>query len=505
MAPGYGPVWWDAGGGQASSPEGALVLYRAQTGWPAMQVVEAVAGDWPGHWRFCVPSWGCSSSTYAGTYGSGATCDTGQGWALNGSGQCERPDCRVDQTRDNAGQCVCGANKVDNGTACVTSCPSGWHSANPDNGQCIEDCIGRQTQAASGECKCAAAGGMVSTDYAAWRDSCVGGCLVSWGVGVVSAVGAAKFIAGSATASQVNAYAYLRFSGDTCSPPSVRIPANVQFIPKDTTGKAADEVTPDPLNKPETNQSPDACAAAGGSFGVFNGVSKCLTDSGNAMQKLTVTKASSTTQNPDGTSTVRTDTTYQTKDPATGEVTVKTVSETVNKNAQGQVTGTGSASGVTAGEQKAEASDLCKNNPALDICNNKLNKEETQKSVLDTLKQLTDPGSTDYQAVEDAKQSAQSDTDLKTETDKFEAVTDGSVVPDASAKSAWQSAISSGWFDPITRAGCAPLTATIGGRQWSWDPCPIAVKIAELSEYVLWFLVSVGTFVMFTGGLLRKS
>lgn len=428
-----------------------------------------------------------------------ASCPSTGGWTDAGA-HCTRPDCRADQTRDNAGVCMCPVGKTDNGTVCVTSCPTGYHNLVPDNGQCEADCIGRQTQAADGTCKCSVSGGMISTDYAAFKDDCIGGCAVSWGAGVASPVGVAGFIAGTRTAAQVAMAAYIRFNGATCTAPSVRIPANITFLPKDTTGTAADGTTPDPLNKPETNQSPEACAAAGGSYGVFNGVSKCLTDSGNSMQRLAADRKSTTTFNPDGTSTVTTHKVYTIKDPNTGEVITKRESTTEYKNSSGVTTGTGSGSAVGTGADPKEAGDLCKNNPGLDICNNKLNKEATQQSVLDALKSLTDPGNTSYQALETAKQSTQADADLKAETDKFTAIMDQSVDPASGPKSAWAAAMTSGWFDAIPASACAPYTATIGGRTWTIDICPIAAKVATIAEYCMWFGVVVGCFVMLTGG-----
>lgn len=216
---------------------------------------------------------------------------------------------------------------------------------------------------------------------------------------------------------------------------------------------------------------------------------------------------------PDGSSKI-TDTTI-TRDPATG-VEVKTVSVTITPGTNGQpgsagtpgtTAGPTSTSGTTSGgnPQSPEPNDFCKSNPGLQICKGDMNKEETQIQVRDYIKSLTDPGATPYTAIENAKHSETSQTELQTELDKFTAAADGSVSPNSASKNAWESAMNSGWFDPITRQGCAPYTATIGGRTWTLDICPTAEKISVISEYVIWFLIVVGTFVMLTGGAFTRS
>jgi hypothetical protein len=349
---------------------------------------------------------------------------------------------------------------------------------------------------------------MVSVTYAAAKERCIGGCSVSWGAGVVNPVDAAKYVAGLVSATGVSGYYYISFNGATCSPATTLIPADISMVPKDTSGTAADGVTADAKNKPETNQSSEACAAVGGSWGVYNGVAKCLTDTSNRMAPVTVNKKSSTTQNPDGSSVITTETTTSYKDPVTGELRARTDSSTTNKDSGGNVTGTGGSvttgsGGGTGNGSAGESSDLCKNNPGLDLCNDRLNKEETQKKVHDVLESLAQGGFEDFDKVKNAKQSIESDDALKVETDKFEQAADGTVDSVSSQKSSWETAMQSGWFDPIPAGSCAPLTAQIGPWFWTIDICPTAEKIAGISEYVLWLGFVIGVFVMFTGGMVR--
>jgi len=104
-----------------------------------------------------------------------------------------------------------------------------------------------------------------------------------------------------------------------------------------------------------------------------------------------------------------------------------------------------------------------------------------------------------------ATMAAQSDADLKEQTDKYQAAAEGTFSPDSSTRNSWQSAMDTGWFEPVTRQGCQPYSATIGGRTWNLDICPTAEKISVISEYVIWFLLVVGTFVMLTGGAVSRN
>jgi len=134
-----------------------------------------------------------------------------------------------------------------------------------------------------------------------------------------------------------------------------------------------------------------------------------------------------------------------------------------------------------------------------------MNKEETQIKVMEYIKSLTDPANTAYTAIKEAKQSADSDGELKEQNDKFKSATEGTVSPDQASRDSWEDAMLTGWFRPVPRQGCLPYSSTIAGRTWSLDICPTAEKISVISEYVIWFLLVVGVFVMLTGGYATRQ
>lgn len=405
------------------------------------------------------------------------SCPTGQNWTLSGT-NCVRPDCAAYQTlNQTTGVCGCPEGRTDTGTSCQTPCPSGYHVGVPDNGQCIADCTGRQTQGTDGQCTCAKTGGVIAAARAALDTACIGGCSVKWNVGLRSL-------------DNTTVYGYVSFNGATCAPASTLIPATVAFVPKDTSGKAADGVTPDPKNVPETNQSPEACDAVGGSWGVYNGASKCLSAKDvNTMDKLTVTKTTSTSVNPDGTSKVTTDTTTKTVDAQTGQVTTSTITSTVNKDAQGNVVGTGTGTSDIKGDS---SSDLCKNNPGLDICQNRLNKEETQVKVLAALQ-----GDGDYSAIENAQADAQKAELTAAHEAAVSKLSDHTF--DAVVSEQKQTIVDTigSWWDPVPMSGCTPLSATVGGRVFTLDPCPVAEKVSGIAGYAMWAFLAFGVLGLF--------
>jgi len=269
----------------------------------------------------------------------------------------------------------------------------------------------------------------------------------------------------------------------------------------------------DAANEPPEPPKKPLCAPTEGVLTTSAGTIACVPPGVPTQSTPEIKKAKSVEQFPDG-STKTTETTY-TKDPVSQVQDTKQTITTTGATGGGAgqagpvgVTTVGGTSGTSSGENptpETTPSDFCKSNPGLQICKNDMNKEETQIQVRDYIKSLTDPGSTPYTAIENATHSETSHTELQTELDKFTAAADGSVSPNASSKNAWESAMNSGWFEPITRQGCAPYTATIGGRTWTLDICPTAEKISVISEYVIWFLIVVGTFVMLTGGAFTRS
>jgi len=250
------------------------------------------------------------------------------------------------------------------------------------------------------------------------------------------------------------------------------------------------------------------CNAGEGVLTSSSGTVACV-PSGTPSSEPVVRTEKQTQQFPDG-STRTTETTY-TKDPLTQ--VQDTQQQITNTPATGGGAGQAGPVGTTttAGSSQSssptdkEASDFCKANGNLQICQGDMNKEETQIQVRDYIKSLTDPGATPYNNLETSKHSDQSQTELQTELDKFTSAGTGQVMPDSASKTSWENAMSTGWFEPITRTGCQPYSATISGHVWNLDICPTAEKISVISEYVIWFLLVVGVFVMFTGGSVTRS
>lgn len=228
-----------------------------------------------------------------------STCQPNQNWTLSGS-NCTRPDCVAPQTMQSDGTCKAPA------------CPSGQHPDPSDPAKCQPDCIGDQIQQSDGTCKCALTGSKTVSyvvppgGVGSYASDCLNNCkqsISSSGFcpsGVVTA-----FTGGSTTC-----YTRATPTGATCNSvtgvpmPPLEVKVAPPPAPSDTTGTAKDNVTPDSKNTPDNNKDPVSCGAAGGSYGTYNGVSKCLTPSAND-QVAKVSDISGTVTNPDG-STVKT-------------------------------------------------------------------------------------------------------------------------------------------------------------------------------------------------------
>jgi len=402
---------------------------------------------------------GGSDVCNVGIVGTIYSCPSGQNWTLSGS-SCTRPDCVAPQVRDTStGQCVappCTAGTVSSGTFFA-----GW-SVGPGPTQVIGPSGGAYT---------------MPSQY------CSAGCLVNVTV-----------TAGSCTGQNGTSDSPAPI---TCGGSSVETGATCQ---NSNTGT--------PSTVPTVPQHRPKCLAGEGVLTSSSGTVACV-PSGTPSSAPVVRTEKQTQQFPDGSSRT-TETTY-TKDPVTQvqdtQQLITNTPATGGGAGQAGAVGTTTSSGSTqpSSPTDKEASDFCKANGQLQICKGDMNKEETQIQVRDYIKSLTDPASTLYTSIENAKQTTQSDADLKEQTDKYQAAAEGTFSPDSSSRNSWQSAMESGWFEPVTRQGCQPYSATIGGRTWNLDICPTAEKISVISEYVMWFLLVVGTFVMLTGGAFTRN
>ena len=261
-----------------------------------------------------------------------------------------------------------------------------------------------------------------------------------------------------------------------------------------------------PEKAPTTPEKKPPCAASEGVMTSSSGTIACVPEGTPNSNPPIVKKESNTKTNADGSKEI-TDT-ITTRDPSTG-VEQKT-STTTTKDASGNTTGVSSSSGTSGATnggnaEKPSDSDFCQKNPNLDICTGKLNKEETQGKVLDELKKLTDPGTTSTDPLKNATHTTESENALKSENDKFTDAAKGSTDVTAANKSSWQAAMESGWFSAVPSSGCSPITGTVGGRTFTIDHCEKASQISQIMSYAMWFMLVVGTFVMFTGGQTRSS
>ncbi len=386
--------------------------------------------------------------------------------------------------------CPSGYTLDPNGTTCSnnTVCPTGYHNQIPDEGQCIKDCVGQQQTSATGVCTCEQKSLVTVTTSSAFNASCVGGCSVSWGAAMANPVDVAKYLAKAIPLSAVASVAFVRQSGATCEAAPNLVNVTLAPLPQDTSGKNAAGTAPDPLNKPETNQSPEACAGVGGSYGVVNGKSVCLTDKGNSMQKLTVDSNSKVTTNPDNSSSTTTENKVTAKDPLTGEVKTRIESTTVTKDAAGNITGTG----TVAVEGNTRDSDLCSKNPGLQICKGGMSEEATQVKVLAQL-------STDGVTNDAITTAVVPPADKQEADDAFQAITDKLTANNEAnaAQASFRDSLTT-WFDPIPSVTCSPYVVTISGKSWTWDYCPIAHDVSQLMAYGLWVMLAFGSLSLIT-------
>jgi len=376
-------------------------------------------------------------------------CPAGQNWTLSGT-SCTRPDCPDGQVRNESGVCV--APPCQSGESISFSIFSGYS-------------VGANAVVGAG-----------ANPYTNGSNRCNGTCTFN----VTSISNCPAQVGTVDNPKPITCHGTGVLTGATCSI-------------DESVGSTAPLI---PNHRPK-------CLAGEGVLTSSSGTVACV-PAGTPSSAPVVRTSSQTEQFPDG-STRTTETTY-TKDPVSQ--VQDTQQQITNTPATGGGAGMAGPIGTTSNAGSAtpssgdgkESADFCRLNAQLQICKGDMNKEETQIKVMEYIKSLTDPANTTYTAIEDAKHTAESDNELKEQNDKFKAASEGTFTPDLDSRNSWQSAMQSGWFEPVTRQGCSPYSATIGGRIWTLDICPTAEKISVISEYVIWFLLVVGTFVMLTGG-----
>lgn len=385
----------------------------------------------------------CPTGTASGAHGSmtcsgATTCPSTGGWTLTG-GVCTRPDCPSGTTRQGDGSCL--AN-------CTT----------PVNEQVGEGSIYLRP----------AGGGKV----------CVEGCSAY--------IGGRTYTEGGETYGQAWSYGVSCTGGTEAGP------------------TPADEAPP----------AEAACHERGMCSGTVSGATICVTcDSTSSETKTTKTETPPGAAGPTTTTTTTTTTCVE-----AGSCTTTTSSTTSGPGGSGtssETTTKPSGAEPDAGEEKPESKPFCEENPDSPICkvsafSGTCGAEPAcegdavqcaQAREAFKLRCALTPTITDDGPITSAKHSDAAKDAL---TEQQQAALDliNGVTPDpsSSSRSAWESAMSSGWFDPITITGCSPLHMEFAGHSVTWDHCPVAAKISDIGSYALWFGLLVGGFVFLTGG-----
>lgn len=322
----------------------------------------------------------CKNATYTyPTVSSGLGCPAT--YTLSGS-SCVRPDCPVGQVRGAGDVCECPAGQENDGGTCKTACPSGYHRFVPDDGRCEKDCIGNQTQAANGTCKCTPSQNQI---YSMTSDSgaspgCDGGCKTTSFLGTLYCPkSSSALVSVGALPAGTQCWGYGGRTGETCTPaapPRVDVklaPLPPPAPPETPTPPTPENPTPpppDPKATPDNNKDPVACGAAGGTYMVVSGQGKCATPGAdNGMDGVKAKATETVTINPDGTKTITTEKTVEVADPLTGQTSTKKMTTTVTKDSAGNTTGTGSSESSGSSETgDGEQPGQCAKEPDSPLC-----------------------------------------------------------------------------------------------------------------------------------------
>jgi len=253
-------------------------------------------------------------------------------------------------------------------------------------------------------------------------------------------------------------------------------------------------------NEPPEPPKKPLCAPTEGVLTTSSGTIACVPPGVPTQSTPEVKKTKSVEQFPDG-STKTIETTY-TKDPVSQvQDTKQTITTTPSSGGgAGQagpvgVTTVGGSSGTSSGGNptpETSNSDLCKNNPGLQICKGGMNEEATQKQVRDALQ-----GDGDYSAITNANgDSKKSEADAAHQS-HLDNLTNGSFDSTATTQKQTVGEMIGSWWEPVPMTGCQPYTATIGTRTWTLDICPTAEKISTVSGYALWVFLAFGVLGLF--------
>lgn len=287
-----------------------------------------------------------------------------------------------------------------------------------------------------------------------------------------------------------------RGDGSSCTTPSQSLPGG----------------SPTPPNQPIDDVP---CNPGQGVISSSGGKVQCVDPSAVPQADApTVKKETSTKTYDDGSQTITT--TIQT---CTGTGACSTITTVTNMPSTGGGAGKAGEPGTTTeakdtgpnvknGESQGE---FCAMNPNLQICKGGMATEDTLKKVAteETLKKLTDAPEVDDSVITDRSNFASGELikeggsyQIQIES-QMHSVTDdprGRVPQEVSNKTAWQSAMESGWFSPIPTSGCAAGTISVAGHVMTLDWCDRFAQVSEILSYAMWIGLLFGVFAMMTGG-----
>lgn len=364
------------------------------------------------------------------------TCPSGQNWSLSGS-TCSRPDCASNEFRQSDGTCV------------------------KDNA-----------------CKLSANAQIGTGNYQFPRPQPSG---VTWCINNCQAY---QGVEAWHTPTVTYAPAYVNGAGgaaSTCQSSGSNTPVSTQNEPTKT----------------------DPPCGAGQGTATMGGKVICVDTSQvpTAEKPPDVKKTTTTKTEADGSTTTITEIRTCTGEGACSTTTTTTIGATPSGTP-----GTAGTPGTSTGTKNAEASDtadFCKSNPNMQICKGGMATETTLAEARDEIKKLTKSDELSDEAITGkATFNSGNDSALKAQNEDLIGRVSGTVVPDGvqGNKSAWEAAMSGGWFEEIPNTGCSPAVITAGGRSITLDWCARAEQISQIGAYALWFTLLVGVFVMLTGG-----
>ena len=236
------------------------------------------------------------------------------------------------------------------------------------------------------------------------------------------------------------------------------------------------------------------CSSRGMCGGTVNNQLVCFACDSSSKQITTTTNTPSS--GPASTTTSTTTQTCTGAGSCSSTTTVSNSTGTTTTNVAGGPSGNGKGTATSDGQGNYKL-DL-PTDYQRDATGNETNK------LLGEIKDKFTPDTSDDSPLSGATHSAASQTELDEKNNLFTQAATGATDPTSGNKSAWSAAMSSGWWEPITLAGCAPIQSSFSGKTWNLDPCPTAAKISEIGAYAMWVALVIGGFVMLTGGRVQS-